>query len=158
MPGLHQNQTPMPFGSPPVMPMSGGRMIPPMDLGAFSPPPQPPFEIRGVGIKFGERLDTTGRIMVYVKRILQDGPAHRTGGIGLGDILLRVDGEDISGCGLDILRTRIPGPANSWVKLGLKGASGHIYEVPICRFAYGSEEAAYRQQVNIGLPFQIRVK
>lgn len=158
--GLYQTPIQqMPFGSPSAMPMSGGQMIPPMGMDPFSPPPQsPPVEIRGVGIKFGERLDATGRIMVYVKRILQNGPAHHTGGIGLGDVLVRVDGDDISACGLDILRSRIPGPANTWVRLGFSGAGGRIYEVPLCRSAYGSGEAAYRQQVTWRFLFRFCAK
>jgi len=49
-----------------------------------------PAEIRGVGIKFGERLDpATGGITVYVKSLVQDGPAHLCGLILPGDILVR---------------------------------------------------------------------
>jgi hypothetical protein len=44
-------------------------------------PQQPPrpLQILGVGIKFGERINSkTGGLIVYVKRILEEGPAHKT--------------------------------------------------------------------------------
>ena len=169
------------IGSPPPMPPSGGLPAGPpyhhWSLGAHivSPPPstcgppagpphhwslsaiqtpavvQTPAEICGVGIKFGERLDSTGKITVYVKRILQGGPAHAKGGINLGDVLVRLDGEDISGSGLNFLRTRIPGPANSFVKLGFQGPGGE-YEALLCRTAYGSNPQAYQAQPQSSTP------
>jgi hypothetical protein len=169
------------FGSPPPMPLSGGLPAGPpyhhWSLGAHivSPPPskggppagpphhwslsaiqtpavvQTPAEICGVGIKFGERLDATGKITVYVKRILQGGPAHAKGGINLGDVLVRLDGEDISGSGLNFLRTRIPGPANSFVNLGFQGPGGE-YEALLCRTAYGSNSSAYQAQPQSSTP------
>ena len=52
----------------------------------------------------------------------------------------------MQGSGLDSLRSQIPGPANSFVCLGFLGAHGGYYEATLPRTAYGSEDAAYRQQ------------
>ena len=112
-----------PLGSPPPMPLSGMHAT----------------EIRGVGIKFGERLEpASGGIKVYVKRLVNDSPAHRCGLISPGDVLVLIDGEDVFGWGLAWLRNKIPGPAGSWVRLGFRGHGGRLYEVPLCRTAYGS--------------------
>ena len=99
-------------------------------------------EIRGVGIKFGERLDPSGAIKVYVKRIVQDGPAHNAGNITPGDVLVTVQGANVQGSGLDTLRTQIPGPANSFVCLGLVGAAGY-YEATLPRTAVNLGECIH---------------
>ena len=72
------------FVSPRMAPQMAATGVEPMALVA---------EIRGVGIKFGERLDPTGAIKVYVKRIVQKGPAHQAGNISPGDVLVVLDGE-----------------------------------------------------------------
>ena len=100
-------------------------------------------EIRGVGIKFGERLDPSGGIKVFVKRLVNDSPAHRCGLISPGDVLVLLDGEDVYGWGLAWLRNKIPGPAGTWVRLGFRGAGGGLYEVPLSRTAYGSACTTY---------------
>jgi hypothetical protein len=124
-----------------------------MDLGLvhqipFSHPRPAPAaaanaEIRGVGIKFGERLDPSGGIKVFVKRLVNDSPAHRCGLISPGDVLVLLDGEDVYGWGLAWLRNKIPGPAGTWVRLGFRGAGGGLFEVPLCRTAYGSACTTY---------------
>jgi len=141
-----------PLGSPPPWPLSS------MDLGFAHQLPRPrprpapvaddsAAEIRGVGIKFGERLEpASGGINVYVKRLVNDSPAHRCGLISPGDVLVLIDGEDVFGWGLAWLRNKIPGPAGSWVRLGFRGAGGRLFEVPLCRTAYGSKHAMHTAQ------------
>ncbi len=46
-----------------------------------------------VGIKFGERIDPrTGGLLVYVKRLVQGGPAATSGRVNPGDILVLING------------------------------------------------------------------
>lgn len=112
--------------------------------------PQPPApvapiqygpELRGVGIKFGERIDPrSGGMLVYVKRLVRDGPADQCKRIQPGDVLQLIDGEDIYGQGLDILRDKIPGPAGTSVNLGFRSYAGQLYEVDLQRTAYGDKQ------------------
>ena len=130
-----------PFGSPRMTPLPSRIMVAPLEPGTARATPQlTSAEIRGVGIKFGERLNEgSGAIVTYVKRLVTDSPAHHAGVISPGDVLVRIDGEDIYGCGLSFLRNKIPGPANTSVKLGFRGAGGRYFEVQLRREAYGSE-------------------
>ena len=49
-----------------------------------------------VGIKFGERIDhRTGGLLVYVKRLVQGGPAAMSGRVNPGDILVLINGESL---------------------------------------------------------------
>lgn len=51
-------------------------------------------ELRGVGIKFGERIDPrTGGLLVYVKRLVQGGPAAMSQRVNPGDTLVLINGE-----------------------------------------------------------------
>ncbi|EKX38509.1 hypothetical protein GUITHDRAFT_144119 [Guillardia theta CCMP2712] len=108
----------------------------------------PPAEIRGVrrwldlkvGIKFGERVDFgTGKMFVFVKRLVAGGPAHLSGQIQLGDVLVQIDGQDVQGLGLAHIKHKIPGPRNSWVTLGFQGQNGKLREVTLPRTAYGND-------------------
>lgn len=91
-------------------------------------------------------------MLVYVKRLVKGGPADQSGRIQPGDVLQLINGEDIYGQGLDILREKIPGPAGSTVKLGFRSYAGQLYEVDLARTAYGdqppeaSEQQAYAPQ------------
>lgn len=105
-------------------------------------------ELRGVGIKFGERIDPrTGGMRVYVKRLVKGGPADLAQQIQPGDTLQLINGEDVYGLGLDVLRERIPGPAGTRVRLGFRTMDNRFYEVDLQRSAYGNEqpEAASEQ-------------
>jgi len=108
-----------------------------------APPPQQPApgaEIRGVGIKFGERIDpSTGGMTIYVKRILKAGPADTAGVVAPGDVLVSLDGARLNGAGLDVMRSRIPGAAGSTVCLGFRPASGPEYVAALTRSAYGED-------------------
>jgi hypothetical protein len=139
------------FGSPHLGPVAvpqahevfGLPHLRPGPVPAPNPMPHPPGqaqgqEIRGVGIKFGERMDSaSGRMMVYVKRIMSSSPAHSHKGITPGDLLLLLDGENVQGQGLDSLRYKIPGPAGTWVKLTFRSQDGMVYDASLCRTAYG---------------------
>ena len=141
-----------PFGSPHMMPLPSRFMVAPLEPGTLPPPAAPArptpqltsTEIRGVGIKFGERLnESSGGIVTYVKRLINNSPAHHAGIISPGDVLVRIDGEDVYGCGLSFLRNKIPGPANTSVKLGFRGSGGRYFEVQLRREAYGSESPVF---------------
>jgi hypothetical protein len=91
---------------------------------------------------------------VYVKRVVpgspadrgvSDPPGHR---ISPGDSLLLINGEDVYGLGLDILRDRIPGPSGSFVVLGFKSLAGDLFEVELQRreFGPGPSQEPRRQQ------------
>jgi len=54
-----------------------------------------------------------------------------------------IDGNDVYGAGLDFLRAKIPGPANTRIVLGFRGAGGRFYEASLCRTAYGCEYLIY---------------
>jgi len=55
-------------------------------------------------------------MLVYVKRLVAGGPADQVRCITPGDTLILIDGEDVYGWGLDVLRTRIPGPMGTSVR------------------------------------------
>jgi C-terminal processing protease CtpA/Prc len=63
-------------------------------------------------------------MLVYVKRLVAGGPADQVRCITPGDTLILIDGEDVYGWGLDVLRTRIPGPMGTSVRLGSAPAPG----------------------------------
>ena len=67
-------------------------------------------------------------------RAVSNPPGHR---IQPGDSLLLINGDDVYGLGLDVLRDRIPGPAGSFVVLGFKSLSGDLFEVELQRGEYG---------------------
>ncbi len=79
-------------------------------------------------------------MLVYVKRLVRGGPADQSGRIQPGDVLQLINGEDIYGQGLDLLREKIPGPAGSMVKLGFRSYAGVLYEVDLARTAYGDQQ------------------
>jgi hypothetical protein len=91
---------------------------------------------------------------VYVKRVVPGSPADRGVSnppghrISPGDSLLLINGEDVYGLGLDILRDRIPGPAGSFVVLGFKSLAGDLFEVELQRaeFSSGPSQEPRRQQ------------
>jgi len=121
MPALMRPMSPdaarMPLLSPPPH-FTSPRMAPQMAAPGVEPMARAP-EIRGVGIKFGERLDpTTGAIKVYVKRIVQNGPAHQAGSISPGDILVVLDGEQA--CSPSQMNTR-HAPSLSFCSVVLRG-------------------------------------
>mmetsp|Transcript_57287 Transcript_57287/g.134504 ORF Transcript_57287/g.134504 Transcript_57287/m.134504 type:complete len:419 (+) Transcript_57287:129-1385(+) len=110
-------------------------------------------ELRGVGIKFGEKIDPqTGGMTVYVKRLVRGGPADSSGQIQPGDTLLLINSEDVYGLSLNVLRNKIPGPAGTSVRLGFKNAQGRFYEVNLSRTAYGDNSAPQQQQQPAPLP------
>ena len=78
-------------------------------------------------------------MLVYVKRLVKGGPADQCNRIQPGDVLQIINGEDIYGQGLDILRDKIPGPAGTMVKLGFRSYAGQLYEVDLARTAYGDQ-------------------
>jgi len=79
-------------------------------------------------------------MLVYVKRLVKGGPADQASCIQPGDVLQLINGEDIYGQGLDILRDKIPGPAGTSVKLGFRSYAGQLYEVDLARTAYGDQQ------------------
>ena len=85
---------------------------------------------------------------MYVKRIVKDGPADQCKRIQPGDVLQLIDGEDIYGQGLDVLRNKIPGPAGSMVKLGFRSFAGQLYEVDLQRNAYGDNNQTAQPMVQ----------
>jgi hypothetical protein len=101
------------------------------------------------GARCRERIDPrSGGFLVYVKHLVKGGPADQSGRIQPGDVLQLINGEDIYGQGLDILREKIPGPAGSNVKLGFRSYAGALYEVDLARTAYGDQPPdAPEQQV-----------
>ena len=86
-------------------------------------------------------------MLVYVKRLVKGGPADQAQRIQPGDVLQLINGEDIYGQGLDILRDKIPGPAGTSVRLGFRSYAGQLYEVDLARTAYGDQPEANQQAV-----------
>ncbi len=79
-------------------------------------------------------------MLVYVKRLVKGGPADlKSNRIQPGDVLRFIDGADVYGQGIDILRHKIPGPAGTMVKLGFRSFAGELYEVDLARTAYGDQ-------------------
>jgi hypothetical protein len=92
-------------------------------------------------------------MLVYVKRLVKGGPADQAQRIQPGDVLQLINGEDIYGQGLDILRDKIPGPAGTTVKLGFRSYAGQLYEVDLARTAYGDQPEAAAQPLAAGAQY-----
>jgi hypothetical protein len=95
-------------------------------------PPQP--DIRGVGISFDQERDRNGLMRVYVRRIRPGSSAAEAApAISIGDTLVTVGGKNVYGLSLTTLRTIVPGPAGSTVKLGFQSELGDRVESTLRR-------------------------
>jgi hypothetical protein len=105
--------------------------------------------LAGVGIFFQQDSDTNE---VFVKTIVKGGSADRSGVIRVGDVVVRIDHENVEGQPLSTLRTRILGAQGSYVTLGFRRREGletTFYDVPLMR---GSPE--YFESMKATQPLQ----
>uniref|UniRef100_A0A7S4P6I8 PDZ domain-containing protein n=1 Tax=Guillardia theta TaxID=55529 RepID=A0A7S4P6I8_GUITH len=105
--------------------------------------------LAGVGIFFQQDSDSNE---VFVKTIVKGGSADRSGVIRMGDVVVRVDHDNVEGQPLAILRTGILGTQGTYVTLGFRrreGADITYYDVPLMR---GSPE--YFESLKATQPLQ----
>ena len=89
--------------------------------------------LAGVGIFFQQDSDTNE---VFVKTIVKGGSADRSGILRVGDVVVRVEHENVEGQPLSTLRTRILGQQGSFVTLGFRRRDGMettFFDVPLMR-------------------------
>jgi carboxyl-terminal processing protease len=101
-------------------------MVWPSDLQEFKKHTMGKFQ--GVGIQIRKEKD--GKLLVVTP--LPGTPAHRAG-IKAGDVILRVNGEDISPLEVDDIVPKIMGPKNSTVTLTVQRGSGKPFDVALIR-------------------------
>eukprot|EP00290_Baffinella_frigidus_P008411 CAMPEP_0180137808 /NCGR_PEP_ID=MMETSP0986-20121125/12469_1 /TAXON_ID=697907 /ORGANISM="non described non described, Strain CCMP2293" /LENGTH=410 /DNA_ID=CAMNT_0022079413 /DNA_START=56 /DNA_END=1288 /DNA_ORIENTATION=+ len=109
--------------------------------------------LAGVGIFFQQDSDTNE---VFVKTIVKGGSADRSGVLRVGDVVVRVDHDDVEGQPLSTLRSRILGNQGSYVTLGFRrreGAETTYYDVPLMR---GSPE--YFESLRATQPLQDEIE
>ena len=116
--------------------MAGGSMYGTMAygapmLGVAGAPVQQ--DIRGVGITFDQERDRNGLMRVYVRRIRPGTSAAENPSIAVGCTLVTVGGKNVYGLSLTTLRTIVPGPAGTSVKLGFQADTGDRVEVSLTR-------------------------
>merc|ERR1712159_504160 len=92
-----------------------------------------PQETRGVGITFDQEATPFGGFRVYVKSLQSGASADRSGRVRKSDTLGRVNGVDVFGRPIAFLRSLIPGPSGSAVRLGFRRNDGRFYEVSLIR-------------------------
>jgi len=130
MPGM----LPMGFQPPPPMPMGGGMPMGGMPMGAPMPAQEMAAPVRGVGITFDQEINQkTGMAKVFIKRIREGSSADQSDSLEVGDTVITVNGKSVYGKPLSVLRTLIPGPLNSVVKIGFQSESGTRTEVELLR-------------------------
>jgi len=105
--------------------------------GAMFPPEVVQSQVYGVGCVFGEKKNAeTGKVEVFVKQVYKDGPADESGKVNVGDTLIRVNEDDVTGQSLQQLRRVVPGPLNSKVNLTFSRDNGaQMYDVELTRSA-----------------------
>ncbi len=101
-------------------------MVWPSDLQEFKKHTMGRFQ--GVGIQIRKEKD--GKLMVVTP--LPGTPAHRAG-IKVGDVILKVDGEDISALEVDDIVPKIMGPKGSTVNLTIQRGSDKPFVVALVR-------------------------
>eukprot|EP00960_Hanusia_phi_P029108 747778-Hanusia_phi.AAC.3 len=86
----------------------------------------------GIGAYFQKCSTDPGALQV--KSLLTSSPAHKCGKIQVGDIILKVDGENVYGKKLAELADVLLGPTGSKVELEFKSKNtGNTYEVLLLR-------------------------
>jgi len=92
--------------------------------------------LAGVGLTF-EKMENEGVAdgRPFVKEILTRGSAHREGTIEVGDALLHIDSESVTGMKMEQIRERILGVAGTTIRLTIQKANGRILEVTLVRGA-----------------------
>mmetsp|Transcript_39009 Transcript_39009/g.123004 ORF Transcript_39009/g.123004 Transcript_39009/m.123004 type:complete len:141 (+) Transcript_39009:44-466(+) len=86
----------------------------------------------GIGAYFQKCSTDPGALQV--KSLLTSSPAHKCGKIQVGDIILKVDGENVYGKKLAELAEVLLGPTGSKVELEFKSKNtGNTYEVLLLR-------------------------
>jgi hypothetical protein len=87
----------------------------------------------GIGVLFHQD-EATGVKRIFVAQIVHGGPAHMTGRVRQGDLLVAIDGNDMFGQDLEYVSKYILGPEGSAVRLGFyKCNCGSYAEVAINR-------------------------
>ena len=119
---------------PSLVPFTVSEMWEPIDLAPvsvwamFQPPKK---HIAGIGLALMDTLDKT---QVYVHSIIQGGAAHREGTVGIGDIMLAVNDEDVTGMHHGPVRAKVVGDAGTTVRLRLaRCADGEVYDLELIR-------------------------
>eukprot|EP00295_Goniomonas_pacifica_P027861 CAMPEP_0175933538 /NCGR_PEP_ID=MMETSP0108-20121206/19984_1 /TAXON_ID=195067 ORGANISM="Goniomonas pacifica, Strain CCMP1869" /NCGR_SAMPLE_ID=MMETSP0108 /ASSEMBLY_ACC=CAM_ASM_000204 /LENGTH=347 /DNA_ID=CAMNT_0017257265 /DNA_START=9 /DNA_END=1052 /DNA_ORIENTATION=- len=88
--------------------------------------------LAGVGIFFQQ--DPTSQL-VFVKTIVPGGSADRSKQVFVGDVVVKVDGQDVQGQPLHVLRTLILGRQGDFATLEFRRRDGSIHTVPLMRGA-----------------------
>lgn len=101
-------------------------MIWPSDLREFKKHTMGKFQ--GVGIQIRKRKD--GKLLVVTP--LPNTPAHKAG-MRPGDLILKVDGEDIGALDLDEIVPKIMGPKGTIVRLTVKRGRQEPFVIPVKR-------------------------
>ena len=109
--------------------------------------------LAGVGIFFQQDSETNE---VFVKTIVKGGAADRSGVLRVGDVVVRVDHDNVEGQPLSTLRSRILGGQGTYVTLGFRRREGMevtYYDVPLMR---GSPE--YFESLKATQPLQDEIE
>jgi len=105
-------------------------------------------ELGGIGIKIEAPLEAcSGESMIRVDDIIEGGPAGANGKMAVDDILVEVQGRDLSGLPVDEVRTLIVGPVGSPVTIRARsGQDGSEYVVTLLRWGSGSHAEGHVQE------------
>lgn len=74
-----------------------------------------------------------GETKVYVKKVVAGGSAARSGRVEVGDVITRVDGQDVEGQPVSALRRLIVGTQGTYVRLGFRRNDKFDFEVNLMR-------------------------
>jgi hypothetical protein len=109
--------------------------------------------LAGVGIFFQQDSENNE---VFVKTIVKGGSADRSGVLRVGDVVVKVDQDNVESQPLSTLRSRILGNQGSYVTLGFRrrdGAETTFFDVPLMR---GSPE--YFESLRATQPLQDEIE
>jgi hypothetical protein len=73
--------------------------------------------VGGIGAKFGQGVSAAGsnKTRIVVQELVENGPAAQDGKVSVGDVVLEIDGQDVSLCSLDEVKRLSEGPVGSTV-------------------------------------------
>ena len=73
--------------------------------------------VGGIGAKFEQGVSAAGsnKTRIVVQELVENGPAAQDGKVSVGDVVLEIDGQDVSLCSLDEVKRLTEGPVGSTV-------------------------------------------